>query len=173
MALIQKLKGITPEWGQDTYLAPSCNLIGDVRIGSECSIWHQAVLRGDVMPIRIGNQTNIQDGTIIHGTYKKWGTTLGDRVTVGHGVILHGCTIANECLIGMDAVIMDDVEIGEHCLVGAGTLLPAGKKIPPRSLVMGRPGKVVRQLTDDEVQGLKDSADHYIKVKNWYFTEET
>jgi gamma-carbonic anhydrase len=162
------VRGFTPKIADKTWIAENAVLIGDVEIAEQASIWYNCVLRGDVMPIRIGEQSNIQDGSVIHGTYRKCGVLVGRRVTVGHQVTLHGCTIKDTCLIGMGSIVMDQVVVGEHCLVGAGSLLPEGKIYPPRSLILGRPGVVIRSLTDKEILLLEKSADNYLLYKTWY-----
>lgn len=163
-----RARGKSPVVAADVFIADNARLIGDVEVGEKSSIWYNVVIRGDVMPIRIGKETNVQDGTVIHGTYGKWGTTLHDRVTVGHLVMLHGCEVGQGTLVGMGSILMDGVKVGEHCLIGAGTLLTEGTEIPPRSLVVGRPGKVKRALTEDEVDLLEKSADNYLLYKSWY-----
>jgi carbonic anhydrase/acetyltransferase-like protein (isoleucine patch superfamily) len=164
----QRVRGVSPVIGEEVFVADNARVIGNVEIGAKSSIWYNVVIRGDVMPIRIGKETNVQDGTVIHGTYGKWGTTLHDRVTIGHLVMLHGCEVGRGTLVGMGSILMDGVKVGEHCMIGAGTLLTEGTEIPPRSLVVGRPGKVKRQLTDEEVALLEKSADNYLLYKSWY-----
>lgn len=163
-----RARGVSPVVAEDVFIADNARIISDVEVGSGSSIWYNVVIRGDVMPIRIGKEVNIQDGTVIHGTYGKWGTTLHDRVTIGHLAMLHGCEIGRGTLIGMGSIVMDGVKIGEHCLVGAGSLVTEGTEIPPRSLVVGRPAKVKRPLTDEEVEALEKSADNYLLYKSWY-----
>jgi gamma-carbonic anhydrase len=160
-------RGLTPILGQDLFIADNSRIIGDVQIGDRSSIWYSVVIRGDVMPIRIGEEVNVQDGTVIHGTHEKWGTTLHRRVTVGHLAMLHGCEIGEGTLVGMGSIIMDGVKIGDHCLVGAGSLVTEGTQIPPRSLVVGRPAKVKRSLTEEEILLLEKSADNYLLYKTW------
>jgi gamma-carbonic anhydrase len=157
-----------PQVGEGSYLAPTATLIGDVVLGANCSVWFNAVVRGDVMPIRIGKETNIQDGTIIHGTYKKCGTTIGERVTVGHGVILHGCQIGDRVLIGMGAIIMDNAKISSDSIVAAGALVTEDKEFPPGVLIVGRPAVAKRELTAEERAFLNKSADNYLFYKSWY-----
>ncbi len=163
-----------PVLGSRVYLHPSCQVIGDVRMGDDSSVWCNAVLRGDVNRISIGVGTNIQDLTMCHVSHatrdKPEGSPLiiGDYVTVGHSVILHGCRIGNECLIGMGSIVMDDVEIPDHVLIGAGSLVSPGKKLASGMLYMGRPARAVRELTADEIAYFRYSADHYIKGKNDY-----
>lgn len=161
-------RGISPVIAEGVFIADNARIISDVEIGERSSIWYNVVIRGDVMPIRIGREVNVQDGSVIHGTYGKWGTTLHDRVTIGHLVMLHGCEIGRGTLVGMGSIVMDGVKVGEHCLIGAGSLVTEGTQIPPRSLVVGRPAKVKRALTDEEVELLEKSADNYLLYKTWY-----
>ncbi len=163
-----EVRGFVPQVGFRTYVASNAHLIGDVIIGDDCSIWFNVVLRGDVMPIRIGHKTNIQDGTIIHGTFQKFGATIGDRVTVGHGVILHGCEIQSEVLIGMGSIVMDGAIIPGRCIVGAGSLVTEGSQFTEGSLILGRPAKKIRELNEDELKFLNQSANNYIDYKKWY-----
>jgi carbonic anhydrase/acetyltransferase-like protein (isoleucine patch superfamily) len=160
--------GFTPQLGKSVYLARGAYLIGDVIIGAESSIWFNAVLRGDVMPIRVGERTNIQDGVVIHGTYQKAAATIGSEVTVGHTAILHGCTIGDLVLVGMGAIIMDSAKIGSKSIVGAGSLVTEGSEFPEGSLIIGRPAKVVRPLKPEELAFLPKSADNYMLYKSWY-----
>jgi len=173
--MILPLLGKTPQIGEGTYLAQgpdgrlACTLIGDVTIGKNCSIWFNAVLRGDVGPITIGDETNIQDGTVIHGTYKKAYATIGNRVTVGHSVVLHGCRIEDLCLIGMGSVIMDNAHIGPRNIVGAGSLVTENAKFLEEGwLILGRPAKPVRPLKPEELAFLEQSANNYLQYKSWY-----
>lgn len=166
--LIRSARGKTPKMGSSVFVAESASLIGDVELGDESSVWYNVTLRGDVMPIRIGCQVNIQDNCVAHGTFGKYGVEIADRVTIGHSVILHGCKIGFESLIGMGSVIMDGAEVAEQCLVGAGTLVTEGSKFPPRSLILGRPGKFKRELTTEEIASLSLSADNYLLYKTWY-----
>src|SRR5690349_627411 len=144
--MLRAFKNIAPKVDPSAFVDQSAQVIGDVEIGAESSVWMNVVLRGDVNTIRVGHRTNIQDGTVVHvmnGTHQ---TTIGDEVTVGHGAIVHGCTIADRVLIGMGAILLNGVTVGEDSIVAAGTLLPEGATIPPKSLVMGSPGKVKRAL---------------------------
>lgn len=166
--MIRKARGHTPEIHENVFIAENAAIIGDVQIQQGASIWYQVTIRGDVMPIRIGQETNIQDNTVIHGTYQEHGCTIGDRVTIGHSVVLHGCEIQNGSLVGMGSIVMDGAVIGEHCLVAAGSLVTEGKKFPPKSLIVGRPAVVRRQLTEEEVQNLEKSADQYLMYTSWY-----
>lgn len=167
MALV-KARGKIPQIGKDVFLAESSNIISDVTIGDRASIWYNVTIRGDVMPITIGNETNVQDGSVLHGTYGKFACEVGERVTIGHNVILHGCKVGNRCLIGMGSIIMDGAEIGDQSVVGAGSLVTEGKKFPPKSLIVGRPAMVKRPLNEDEIKFLEQSADNYLQYKSWY-----
>ncbi len=167
-AQLIECRGHKPKIGKNVYLAPNAILIGDVTIGDNCSIWFNCVLRGDVMPITVGNETNIQDGTIIHGSFGSAQTEIADRVTIGHGVILHGCKIHRESLVGMGSVLLDNCVVSENSFVGAGSLIKENFIVPSKHLVLGRPGKVVRPLTDEEIKNLSVSADNYLHYKTWY-----
>ena len=160
MPLFQ-LPGKTPQLDASAWVAPNATVIGDVRLGANASIWWNATLRGDNDPIHIGANSNIQDGSVLH-TDEGVPLHIGANVTVGHLVMLHGCTIGDGSLIGIGSVILNRAMIGKHCIVGANTLIPEGKVFPERSLIVGSPGKVVRQLSDDEVARLEKSAAHYV-----------
>ncbi len=169
--MIRPFRGVRPTIASTAYVDESAQVIGDVVIGEESSVWMNAVVRGDVNTIRIGRRTNIQDGTIVHVMREpSHPTVVGDEVTVGHGVILHGCTVADRCLIGMGAVLLNGSSVGADCIVAAGTLLTEGVIVPPRSLVMGSPGKVRRALTDDEVAFIRDSAANYVGYRLDYLS---
>jgi len=175
--MIHKFKNITPKIGNKTWVAQSADVIGDVECGEDCSIWFGCVVRGDVHYIKIGNRVNIQDLSMIHVThYKKADrsdgnpTIIGDDVTIGHRVMLHGCVIEDACLIGMSATILDGAVIGKESIVGAGSLVTKNKKFPPRSLIMGSPAKVVRELNEDEIKELYASATRYVNFKEDYRT---
>jgi len=154
-----------PRVAANAYVDESAQIIGDVEIGEESSVWMNVVIRGDVHAIRIGRRTNIQDGTIVHVMRDTHPTTIGDEVTVGHGAIVHGSTIDHRVLIGMGAILLNGVEVGSDSIVAAGTLLPEGAKMPPRSLVMGSPGKVRRTLTDQEIASIRWYADNYVRYR--------
>jgi len=164
----------SPTIGDRVYLHPSCQVIGDVRIGDDSSVWCNTVLRGDVNRIVIGRGSNVQDLTMGHVSHKTTdkpdGSPLiiGDYVTIGHSVILHGCRIGNECLIGMGSIILDDVVISDHVMVGAGSLVSQGKTLESGMLYLGRPAKAVRALTEEEIKYLRYSAEHYMRVKDNY-----
>jgi carbonic anhydrase/acetyltransferase-like protein (isoleucine patch superfamily) len=152
------------------YIDDSAQVIGDVEIGEESSVWMSVVIRGDVNRIRIGRRTNIQDGTVVHVMRDTHPTTIGDDVTVGHAAVIHGCTIGNACLIGMGAIVLNGVQIGKGSLVAAGTLLPEGFDVPPKSLVMGSPGRVKRPLSDAEVADVLSYAARYVDYRLDYMS---
>ena len=159
-----------PVLGREAWVAPNATVIGDVRLGDAASIWWNAVVRGDNDTITIGTGSNIQDGSVLH-VDAGVPMTLGANVTVGHLVMLHGCTIGEESLIGIKSVILNHAVIGRHCIIGANSLIPEGKVIPERSLVMGSPGKVVRQLSDEEVAKLRLAAQGYVDNARRYRAE--
>ena len=166
--MILEHNGIAPQIEASVFLAPSACVIGDVQIGEKSSLWFNVLVRGDVNYIRIGKRTNIQDGTVIHVTRKTHPTVIGDDVSVGHSVTLHGCTIQDRCLIGIGAIILDGVEVGESSLVAAGSLLTPGTKVPPRSLVMGSPARVRKELTDADCADFHAIAERYITYQDDY-----
>ncbi len=160
--MIHPFKEKTPKVDSSALIMESAQVIGDVEIGEESSVWFNAVVRGDVNYIRIGNHTNIQDGCVLHVARKTHPLIVGDEVTVGHNVTLHACTIGPRCLIGMGAIVMDGAEIGENSIVGAGALVTSGTKVPPNSMVLGSPATVKRTLTEAEIRGIRESAAHYV-----------
>lgn len=173
--MVMNFKNFAPSIGENVFIAPSADVIGRVKIGKDSSIWFGTVVRGDVHYITIGERTSIQDLSMVHITHHKrddetdgYPTTIGNDVTVGHKVMLHGCTIEDACLIGMSATILDGAVIGKESIVGAGALVTKGKVFPPRSLIMGSPAKLVRELTDSEVEELYASAKRYVAFKNEY-----
>jgi carbonic anhydrase/acetyltransferase-like protein (isoleucine patch superfamily) len=154
-----------PRVAAGAYVDESAQVIGDVEIGDESSVWMTVVIRGDVNAIRIGRRTNIQDGTVVHVMRDTHPTRINDEVTIGHGAIVHGCTIDDRVLIGMGAVLLNGVQVASDSIVAAGTLLPEGTTVPPRSLVMGSPGTVRRTLTDEEVASIRWYADNYVRYR--------
>jgi carbonic anhydrase/acetyltransferase-like protein (isoleucine patch superfamily) len=163
--VIRPFKTHTPVVDPSAYVDPSAQVIGDVEIGAESSVWMNVVIRGDVNRIRIGRRSNIQDLTMVHVMRDTHPTTIGDEVTVGHSAVIHGTTIEDRVLVGMAAVLLNGVHIGQDSVIAAGTLLTEGTRIPPRSLVMGRPGKVKRELTDEEVAEIRWYADNYVAYR--------
>lgn len=166
--IIRPYKGIHPKIGQRVFIAENATIIGDVELGDDVSIWYGTVVRGDVDRIRIGARTNVQDNCTIHVTQGTAPTTIGEEVTLGHGVIAHGCTIETHCLIGMGSTLLDGAVVGEESLVGARALVTEGMKIPPRSLVLGMPAKVIRQLTGEEVKRIQMNFNVYLEYKEEY-----
>lgn len=166
--MLRPFRGIFPQVDPTVYIDESAQVIGDVHIGADSSVWMNVVIRGDVNQIRIGRRSNIQDGTIIHVMRDTHATRVGDEVTVGHAAVLHGCTIEDRCLIGMGAMLLNGAVIGSDSIVAAGTLVTEGAQVPPRSLVMGRPGAVRRALSDEEVASIRDYADRYVGYKKDY-----
>ncbi|QKF67079.1 gamma carbonic anhydrase family protein [Arcobacter venerupis] len=165
--MILKFKNFYPDIHASAWVAPSADLIGNIEIGEDSSVWFGCVIRSDVNEVRIGKNTNIQDLSCIH-TDTNTKTIIGDNVTIGHKVMLHGCKIEDNCLIGMSATILDDAVIGEGSIVGANSLVTSGKVFPPRSMIMGSPAKVVKQLTQEDVDKLIAHAAHYVEYKNNY-----
>ena len=172
MAPTRSWAGKEPRLADGAWVADGALVIGDVEIGAESSVWMNCVVRGDVHWIRIGRRTNIQDGTIVHVMRETHPTTIGHDVTIGHAAVVHGCTIQDRVLVGMGAILLNGVEIGSDSIVAAGALLPEGMKVPPRSLVMGSPGKVRRPLTDDEVKSIAWYADNYVRYRLDYLPPE-
>jgi carbonic anhydrase/acetyltransferase-like protein (isoleucine patch superfamily) len=166
--MLHEYKGKWPKLGERVYIAEGAQIVGDVEIGDHSSIWYNCVIRGDVDIVRIGCHTNIQDGSIGHVMKNECPLILHDYVSVGHGAMLHGCTIESHCLIGMRATLLNNVVVGEHSIVGAGALITEGVKIPPRSLVFGAPAKVQRLLTDEEIAGIDEYARRYYEYKETY-----
>ncbi|MGE0790718.1 MAG: gamma carbonic anhydrase family protein [Sandaracinaceae bacterium] len=154
-------RGILPRVADGAFIAPSADVIGDVTIGERSSVWFGAVIRGDVMPIRIGARTSIQDNSVLHATGGWRDTVVGDDCTVGHSVILHGCTVGDRVLVGMGSIVLDMAEIGDDTLIGAGSLITPRTKIPSGVLVHGRPAKVVRELNEQERDWIREAAGHY------------
>jgi gamma-carbonic anhydrase len=170
--MIYPHRGVWPVIGSGSYIAPSADVIGDVHIGTSSSVWFQVVIRGDVNSIRIGNRTNIQDHSMLHVTRRVAPLTIGDDVTVGHRVTLHGCTLGSRILVGMGAIVLDHAVIPDDCMVGAGSLITKGKIFEPGSLILGTPAKAVRQLTPEELAFLKQSAKNYEGDLELYLNEK-
>jgi carbonic anhydrase/acetyltransferase-like protein (isoleucine patch superfamily) len=163
--MLRSYRGRLPKVHPTAFVDDSAQVIGDVEIGEESSVWMTVVIRGDVNVIRVGRRTNIQDGTIVHVMHDTHPTRIGDDVTIGHGAIVHGCTIGDRVLIGMGAIVLNGATIGQDSIVAAGALVTEGATIPPRSLVMGRPGKVKRALNDAEVASIQEYADNYVRYR--------
>lgn len=161
--MVSNFEGKQPIVGKDTFIAGSADIVGDVVIGDRSSVWHQAVIRADINRVTIGETTNIQEHVSIH-VDADIPTNIGNKVTLGHGAIVHACDVGDCTLIGMGAIILDGAIIGDHCLIAAGSIIPPGKNIPPRSMVMGQPGKIVKELSDVEAKNLEHHAEKYHKL---------
>lgn len=169
MALIIPVRGFAPQIGPDCFLAENATIVGDVQMGSECSVWFNTVLRGDVNSIRIGNRVNIQDGSVLHTLYQKSTIEIGDDVSIGHNVTLHGCKIHNLALIGMGAVVMDDAEVGEGALVAAGSVVLSRTKIGPNELWGGAPAKFIKMVDPAQSREMNQKiARNYLMYSKWY-----
>ncbi len=166
--MIISYQGKTPIIHNSVFVCEGAQIIGDVIIDKDCSVWFNAVIRGDVNYIRIGEKTNIQDGAILHNTYLKYPLIIGSNVTIGHGAIIHGCRISDNVLIGMGAILLDNSHIGSNSLIAAGTLIKEGFEVPENVLVAGVPGKIIRELKEDERKKIGKSAENYLMyVKNY------
>lgn len=171
--MIRTFQGITPTIPQSCFIEDSAVIIGNVVMGEHCSVWFNAVIRGDVHYIRIGQRTNVQDFCMLHVTHDTHPLVIGNEVTIGHHVVLHGCTIHDRVLVGMGAIIMDGAVIGEDSVVGAGTLVTEGTIVPPKSLILGSPAKVKRTVTDKELAWIKESAENYVKYSRQYLRDSS
>lgn len=158
---VYEVDGKTPQVDASAWVADSAEVMGDVRLGADASVWFGAVARGDTAPISIGEGSNVQDQCVLHADFGQ-PLVIGRHVTVGHRVVLHGCTVGDESLIGIGAVVLNGARIGRHCLVGAGALVTEGKAFPDGSMILGSPAKAVRQLTPQQIEGLRQSARHYM-----------
>ena len=168
LASVVPYHGVYPKLDESVFLADGARIIGDVTLGKDVSIWFNTIVRADVHFIRVGNNTNIQDGACIHCTFQKNPTHIGNNVSIAHLAVIHGCIIEDNCLIGMGAIVMDKAVIGAGSLVGAGALVPQGMIIPERSLVLGSPAKVVRKVTDEEYTSFNETTQRYLKYREGY-----
>ena len=169
MALIKPVKGIHPVFGDDCYLAENSTIVGDVIMGNQCSIWFNAVVRGDVNSIRMGNKVNVQDGAVIHCTYQKTKTTIGNNVSIGHNALVHGCMIHDNVLIGMGAIVMDNCEIGSNTIIAAGAVLLENTKVESGVIYAGVPAKKVKDINPELIHGeINRIADNYIMYSGWF-----
>lgn len=169
--MIRTFQGIKPAIPDSCFIEDTAVVIGDVVMGEACSVWFNAVIRGDVNYIRVGNRTNVQDLCMLHVTHDTHPLIIGNEVTIGHSVVLHGCTIKDRVLVGMGAIIMDGAVIGEDSVVGAGALVVEGTIVPPKSLILGSPAKVKRAVTEQELAWVKESAENYVKYASQYFSD--
>ena len=169
MALIKPVKGITPKFGNNCFLAENSTVVGDVVMGDDCSVWFNAVLRGDVHYIRMGNKVNVQDGAVIHCTYQKHPTNIGNNVSIGHNAIVHGCTVNDNVLIGMGAIVMDRCEIGSNSIIAAGAVVLEGTKVEPGSIYAGVPAKKVKDISPELQKGeVERIANNYVMYSGWF-----
>ena len=170
--MLRSYMGIRPQVPASAFVDPSAQLIGDVTLGENASVWMNVVLRGDVHSIRVGAHSNIQDCSVLHGMKGRYPVVVGDWVTVGHSVTLHGCTIGDRCLIGMGSIILNNAKIGAGCIIGAGTLIPENTDVPPGTLWMGVPGKQYKELGEAEQETILRYARNYLTYKDQYLREE-
>lgn len=169
MPVILPVNGVSPQIPEDCFVAPNATIVGDVIMGSECSVWFNAVVRGDVNSIQMGNRVNVQDGACIHCTYQKTKTILGNNVSIGHNAIVHGCTVEDNVLIGMGAIVMDNVTIGSNSIIAAGAVVLEGTTIPSGSIFAGVPAKKVKDISPELLQGeVARIATNYVKYSSWF-----
>jgi carbonic anhydrase/acetyltransferase-like protein (isoleucine patch superfamily) len=172
MPVILPVEGVSPIFGENCFIAPNATIVGDVVMGNECSIWFNAVVRGDVNSIRMGNKVNIQDGAVIHCTYQRSKTVIGNNVSIGHNAIVHGCTIHNDVLVGMGAIIMDNAEIGSNSIIAAGAVVLENTKVEEGSIYAGVPAKKVKNISAGLINGeINRIADNYVKYAGWFRRE--
>lgn len=168
MPLILPVKEIHPKYGENCFFAENCTIVGDVMMGDNCSVWFNAVIRGDVNAIRIGNKTNIQDGAVIHCTYEKAATTIGDNVSVGHRAIVHGCTVKDNALVGMGAIVMDKAVVEENCIIAAGAVVLEKMVCEAGHIYAGTPARKIKKLSEEQIQNLKMTAENYVMYSSWF-----
>lgn len=173
MPVILPVKGIMPQIPEDCFIAPNATIVGDVKMGKNCSVWFNAVIRGDVNSIVIGDQVNIQDGAVLHCTYQKTTVKIGNNVSIGHNALVHGCEIADNVLIGMGAIVMDNVQIGSNVIVAAGAVVLENTRIEPGTVYAGVPAKKVKTISQDLINGeIKRIAENYTLYSSWFTEEE-
>jgi carbonic anhydrase/acetyltransferase-like protein (isoleucine patch superfamily) len=169
MAFILPVKGILPTMGNNCFVAPNATIVGDVIMGDDCSVWFNAVIRGDVNSIRMGNKVNVQDGAVIHCTYQKTKTVIGNNVSIGHNAIVHGCTIDDNVLVGMGAIVMDNVKIGSNVIIAAGAVVLEGTVIEPGCIFGGIPAKKIKDISQELISGeINRIADNYLMYSSWF-----
>ncbi len=174
MAIIKELLGKSPKFGDDCFIAENATIIGDVDMGNNCSIWYNAVLRGDVHYIKMGDKVNIQDGAVVHCTYKKAPTNIGNNVSVGHSAIVHGCTIKDNVLVGMGAIVMDDVVVESNTIIAAGAVVLQGTKVEGGCVYAGIPAKKVKEVGKELLEGeINRIANSYVMYSSWYSDSES
>ncbi|HOZ77148.1 MAG TPA: gamma carbonic anhydrase family protein [Ferruginibacter sp.] len=169
MPVILPVKGISPQMGDNCFIAPNATIVGDVVMGNECSVWFNAVIRGDVNSIRIGNKVNVQDGAVIHCTYEKTKAIIGNNVSIGHNAIVHGCVIDDNVLIGMGAIVMDNARVGSNSIIAAGAVVLEGTVVEPGSIYAGVPAKKVKTISQEMIKGeINRIADNYLMYSSWF-----
>jgi len=169
MALIKSVKGIKPTWGDACYFSENATIVGDVKMGDHCSVWFNAVVRGDVHYIKMGNRVNVQDGVVIHCTYEKAPTNIGNNVSIGHNALVHGCTIQDNVLIGMGAIVMDGAIIESNSLIGAGAIVLEGMHVKSGSVMVGNPARKIKEMDKELFEGeINRIADNYIMYSSWF-----
>jgi len=169
MALVKSIKGVSPKWGENCYLAENATIIGDVTMGNDCSLWFNAVVRGDVHYIKMGNKVNVQDGAIIHCTYKKFATEIGNNVSIGHNAMVHGCTIHDNVLIGMGSIVMDNCVVHSNSIIAAGAVVLENTVVESGSIYAGVPARKVKSLNEEQSQRLIEGiANNYVEYASWY-----
>jgi carbonic anhydrase/acetyltransferase-like protein (isoleucine patch superfamily) len=168
MAIILPVKGVHPQWGSNCFIAPNATIVGTVILGNNCSVWFNAVIRGDVNNITIGNDTNIQDGAVIHATYLKAATTIGNRVSIGHNAIVHGCTLNNHILVGMGAIVMDNVIVEDYAIIAAGAVVLENTICEGGFIYAGTPARKTKPITDQQRVLLNNLPDNYIMYADWF-----
>ena len=167
--IIKTINGNTPQIGEDCYIAENAVIVGEVSMGSQCSIWFNAVLRGDVHFIKLGNKVNVQDGAVVHCTYKKSPTSIGNNVSIGHNAIVHGCTIQDDVLIGMGSIVMDDCVIESNSIIAAGAVVTKGTRVPAGTIFAGMPAKKIKDISAELSSGEIDRiANNYVKYSSWF-----
>ena len=167
--LIKSVRGFTPQYGKNCFFAENATLIGDLTMGDDCSVWYQAVVRGDVNSITMGDRVNVQDGAVIHGTFEKSATTIGNDVSIGHNAIVHGCTIKDRVLVGMGSIIMDDSVVGSNSIIAAGSVLPKNTIVPEGSIFAGVPAKKIKEVSPELQKGeIERIAANYIHYASWF-----
>lgn len=170
--LIKTVRGFTPQWGLDCFIAENATLIGDLIMGDQCSVWYQAVIRGDVNSIRIGNRVNIQDGAVIHATYEKSKTVIGNDVSVGHNAIIHGCTLNDHVLVGMGSIIMDNSVVESNCIIAAGSVVKQNTHVPEGSIFAGIPARKIKDIDPKLQKGeIERIAQNYLMYSSWFKSE--
>ncbi|MGB4776574.1 MAG: gamma carbonic anhydrase family protein [Daejeonella sp.] len=168
MPIILSVKGISPKWGTECFIAENATVVGNVIIGDNCSVWFNAVIRGDVNSIRIGNNTNIQDGAVIHCTYQKAATTIGNNVSIGHNALVHGCTLQDHVLVGMGAIVMDHAVVEEYCIIAAGAVVLENTVCESGYLYAGMPAKKIKPISIEQKELLNKLPDNYIMYSKWF-----